>query len=132
MTVEKLIAWPDHGWAVIGDLFDDSYLALTKNADEPASGGHVWHMSAIEDELERETEFAELLVILQNAQIIETEYLSAIVVEVGEDFDWYSEGTSRALYRLKSEDTGAVYTSASDDHAHLVDLVKTYTEESAE
>lgn len=131
MTIQTLINWPDHGWAVIGDPDGDSYLALTKNSSEFASE-HAWHLSAIEDDHEREAEFAELLGILQNAEIFDTEYLNAIVVNITDDFDWYDEGTSRALYTLKSEDKGTTYVAASDDHAHLVDLVKTYTDEATE
>lgn len=131
MAEQVMIRWPDHGWAVIGDPDDDSFLALTTNGTEFASE-HAWHLSAIEDKYEREAEFGELLWILQNAEIYDTEYLNAIVVNVTKDFDWYGEGTSRALYTLKSEDTGTTYVAASDDHAHLVDLVKTYTEEDTE
>lgn len=131
MAEQVMIRWPDHGWAVIGDPDDDSFLALTTNGTEFASE-HAWHLSAIEDEYEREVEFGELLWILQNAEIYDTEHLNAIVVNVTKDFDWYGEGTSRALYTLKSEDTGTTYVAASDDHAHLVDLVKTYTEEDTE
>lgn len=128
MTKKTLLRWPDHGWAVIGDPDDDSYLALTLNNSEYASV-HEWNTSAIEEDREREAAFAELLSAFQDAEVIDTEHLNAIVVQIPEEFDWFDQGTSRALYVLKSEGTGDTYTAASDDHAQLLNLVKTYAPE---
>ena len=117
------------GWHVVGD---DSTLAIAFGDGRTAATNTVWDLSVIEDDTEREVEYAELLNILLNAQLVDTEVLSGIAVDVTDEFDWYDDGRARALYTLKSEDTDNVYAANSDEFENLVSLLKEYTEEATD
>lgn len=125
--MEKLIEWPKQGWSVVGDLRGDKYLALSVNGSTDASG-HEWHLTVIEDDTERAVEFATLLTYLREAEIVQTDHLSGIVVDVTEEFDWEGEGPVRGLYTLASDDTEDTYIAYGDTVDELRQKMLDYSE----
>lgn len=122
--METLATWPS-GWSIVGD---DTNLALAFGEDQDNAENATWDLAVYEDDTERAVEYADLLSKLLDAKIIDTDTLSGIVVNVGQEFDFYDEGTARGLYRLKSGNTDTVYAAESDDYDRLVSLMQEYTD----
>lgn len=122
-------AW-QAGWSVVGD---DNFIGVAYGPDKTIADNMSWDFEPIEDDTERKTEHAALLhALFYRSHILDTEYLSGLVINITDEFDWTGEGAARGLYILKSEDTGEAYVANDDDVETLVQLMNEYTEEAEE
>lgn len=124
--MQTYASW-DQGWSVVGD---DNFIGVAYGDDQTIADNMSWDFEPIEDDTERKNEHAKLLhALIYNSHIIETEYLSGLIIDITDEFDWTGEGAARSLYTLKSEDTGDAYAANADNIAPLVKLMDEYTEE---
>lgn len=117
----------DSGWSVVGD---DNFLGVAYGPDQDIADNMSWDFETIEDDTERKTDHAALLhALVYRSQIVDTDHLSGLVVDITDEFDWLGYGAVRGLYTLKSEDTGDAYAANADDAETLVRLMQEYTDE---
>ena len=123
--MQTLAQYPND-WSVVSEQ-DKTFIAVAYGPDQYLAPNLVWDLGAEEDDDTRDVQFAELLELLIEGRIVDTDYLSGIAFHIGGVYDWTGEGPARGLYRLKAT-PDKVFVERSTDVDTLVGLMQDYTE----